>query len=86
MAKRARLTRDITAADLGIDSPDPDEGYQPTEIIGPVGSSVEVLNDEDPNFVEVMGFANDSFASGYVARSDIEESFWKRLWKGLTSL
>ena len=71
MAVRFRLLRDVTAADLAMDSPDPDEGYPPEHVIGPAGTLVRLYegDDADPRVTEVCDFANDPFASGYVPAS-----------------
>jgi hypothetical protein len=67
------LTRDITAGDLAMDSPDPGEGYPSDHIIGPKGSTVTVIGNEDNGWVEVTGFANDRYAQGYLPLSDLQE-------------
>jgi hypothetical protein len=70
---RRTLARDITAADLAVDSLDPDEGYPPDHIIGPKGSEVELVeNWEDGLFsLEVTDFANDPFVIGFVRTQDL---------------
>jgi hypothetical protein len=69
----ATLNANITAAMLGMDSPD-DEGYAASDVIGPIGSTVNVLNADEDHWIEVGGFANDPFAVGFVLRADLNFS------------
>lgn len=63
------LIQDITAAYLAMDS-DSDEGYTGDEIIGPAGSTVELV-DRDDDMLEVTGFANSPDTYAYVHTSDV---------------
>ena len=73
MSTKRVLTRDITAADLAVDSPDPDEGYPPDHVIGPKGSEVTVVDETEDAWdaVEVTGFANDPYVIGFVSARDL---------------
>lgn len=66
------LLRDVTAADLAMDSPIPGEGYPGDYVIGEAGSTVTVVSDDqDDPFIEVTDFSRDCFVVGFVRRSDI---------------
>ena len=76
------LLRDITAADLAIVAFDQSlewEGYAPTDVIGPKGTTVtqtaESIHDGDDAFgsVEVTGFANDPYAIGFIDLTDVRK-------------
>lgn len=70
-ARQVTLARDITAADLAMDSPDPDEGYPADHVIGPKGSAVTIVGrSEDDPCIEVTGFANDPYVIAFVNRED----------------
>lgn len=71
----ATLNINITAEMLAMSAPgwcEGDEGYPPSYVIGPVGSTVQVLDDEEDHWVECSGFANDPFAVGFVLRADLD--------------
>lgn len=83
-----RLLRNITAADLAMDSLELGEGYPPDHVIGPVGSLVSVVDDSDSEWTEVCCFALDPFAQGFIPAEALgdpspmsqeeAESQWKR--------
>ena len=71
------LNADITAQALAMDSTDDPlkesyEGYRPTDVIGPAGSTVTVIGADGDHWLLVKDFANDPFAEGYVLRADTD--------------
>jgi hypothetical protein len=68
------LTRDVTAAELAVDSLD-DEGYRGSDIIGDTGSRIEVVSSDTDStrMIEVTGFSRDPFVVGFVHESMIRE-------------
>jgi hypothetical protein len=62
--QKAILLRDITAAELAMESLD-GSGYPPGHVIGPAGSEVSVLS-ADGNLIEVTDFREDPYAAGFV--------------------
>ena len=72
MSIYATLNADITAAMLGMDAPEGEEGYPADHVIGPAGSTVRVIDfDDGDHWVEVIDFANDPYAAGFVLRADL---------------
>lgn len=71
------LLRDITAGELAMDSPDPDEGYGPDDVIWPKGTTVLLVDptawSEGDDSIEVTDAAFPNFG-GYVNRGDITQS------------
>ena len=63
-SRPAVLLRDITAGELAMDSVD-GTGYPAGHVIGRRGTAVTVLA-IDADFVEVDGFSDDSYATGFV--------------------
>lgn len=72
MSTIATLNSDITAAALAMDAVEGEEGYPADFIIGPAGSTVEIIDSSDLHWVEVEGFANDPYAAGFVLRADLD--------------
>jgi hypothetical protein len=67
-----RLLRDITAADLGMDAPEGEEGYPADYVIGPAGSFV-IPVERFRDMIYVTDFNNDPVAAGYVPLDAVEE-------------
>jgi len=69
-----RLLRDITAAELGMDAPEGDEGFSADYVIGPAGSFViPVDRDEGRAIIEVTDFLNEPDACGYIPLDAVED-------------
>lgn len=71
------LNSDITAQMLALDSTDDPlkgshKGYRPTDVIGPAGSTVTVIEVDGDHWLLVKDFANDPYAEGYVLRADTD--------------
>jgi hypothetical protein len=67
------LIKDVTAADLAIDSWDGDEGYPADYVIGPAGTTVHLVEDCEDGWIEVRGFANDPYVEGFVPSDILKE-------------
>lgn len=72
---RAILARDVTAADLALDSPGP-EGWNADDVIGTKGSDVTVLDRDKAeaigDSVEARDFDRDFTASGFIPLDALE--------------
>lgn len=60
------LIRNITAGDLAMDMHSDDGGYSADDVIGTAGSVVHTTGNAENDLVEVTGFINDPYATGFV--------------------
>lgn len=69
---KMKLTQDVTAEMVAVDSHE-GVGYAKTDVIGPRGTTVEVVtDDEGDDQIEVTDFANDPFVTAWIPRTALD--------------